>query len=104
MFWDLFDSNFKKITCKPTDVNFLKIYISEMDQELEINRIINEKHINEIVKHIYENKLKHNAHVNFLKWLSKNILKVKTEKNAQAKYIENIDQSIEKCGDELKDL
>lgn len=60
--------------------------------------------IDEIVINIYENKLKQNAHVNFLKWLSKKILLVKNDKNQEAKNIETIDQQIERCGEEMQDL
>lgn len=71
MFWDLFDTNFRKVSCKPTDLNTLKIYLTEIESEIEANRHINERTIDEIFINIYEIILKKNASKNFLPWIEK---------------------------------
>ncbi len=67
--WKEFEQSFRKISLKPTDMNFLKVYLT--DRELVSYQDKCTVEINHIMQGYYECRLRNNAHPTFLKWLNK---------------------------------
>ena len=68
-FWTEFEKNFQKVILKPTDLNFIKIFLIERD--LEDYSLRNQIEIDNIMSGFYLCKLRDNATKGFLKWVDK---------------------------------
>jgi hypothetical protein len=68
-FWRDFEQNFHKVSVKPTDLNFLKLFLIERD--LEEYSLKDMETIDHFMQGFYQCKLKKNATKHFLKWVDK---------------------------------
>ena len=87
-FWNNFERTFNKITIKPMDLNFIRIYLT--DKEFPQVSLNNTQEVDSIMGEFYQCNLKHNANRNFLKWIKK--------------YNDNLDKLYEKLEDERENI
>ncbi|CDW81156.1 UNKNOWN [Stylonychia lemnae] len=92
-FWRNFDLNFHKVTAKPTDLNFLKIFLIE--REFEENSARNQEDIDRLMRGFYQCKLRDRATKQFFTWVEK---ESKEKLKPQIALLEN---EIKKTYDEM---